>query len=298
MESINAQGSFTDKTRGRFNLVIDVINTRPFLTPKFVECRIVALIHQLARKYWFYETPLPMAILGYFFLENRWLKNYRHVPTITVSRSTKRDLEMMGFSRISIVQNGLNTKPSKGLPAKADHPTVIYVGRMKNAKKPLDVIQAFMIVRREIPDAELWMVGDGYLRAKLESSYSSIRFLGRLFPDARDELVRKSWVIAVPGIREGWGHVVTDANALGTPAVGYNVPGLEDSIRDGYNGLLVESSIPTLASALMRILKDRSLRETLSQNAMKWASQFSWDRAADEFSNLIEVEGRGSEEFV
>ncbi|MCJ7430836.1 glycosyltransferase, partial [Candidatus Bathyarchaeota archaeon] len=50
-----------------YDIVIDEINTRPFLTPKFIRKgeKIVALIHQLAREYWFYETPFPISYFGY-----------------------------------------------------------------------------------------------------------------------------------------------------------------------------------------------------------------------------------------
>ncbi|MDI6691016.1 MAG: glycosyltransferase [Candidatus Bathyarchaeota archaeon] len=52
-----------------YDVVIDEIDTRPFLTPSFVRSgeRIVALIHPLAREYWFYETPFPVSVLGYHF---------------------------------------------------------------------------------------------------------------------------------------------------------------------------------------------------------------------------------------
>ena len=85
----------------------------------------------------------------------------------------------------------------------------------------------------------------------------------------KDELVKKAWVIAVPGVREGWGQVVTDANALGTPAVGYNIPGLRDSIKHGYNGLLVDDNPEALADGMVKILSDDKLREKLSKNAIE-----------------------------
>ena len=102
-------------------------------------------------------------------------------------------------------------------------------------------------------------------------------------------MVKKAWVIAVPGVREGWGQVVTDANALGTPAVGYNIPGLRDSIKHGYNGLLVDDNPEALADGMVKILSDDKLREKLSKNAVEWAKQFSWDRSAGEFERLIET---------
>jgi len=273
-----------------FDVIIDEINTKPFLTPKFVNNgeKIIALIHQLAREFWFYETPFPVNLIGYYILEKRWLKNYANIPTITVSNSTKKNLDDLGFKKIFIVHNGLNIEPLSEVPEKAEKPTIIYVGRMKKAKKPQDVIEAFKIVKKEIRDVQLWMVGDGYLRKKLETKAKDIRFFGYVDKRTKDELVKKAWVIAVPGVREGWGQVVTDANALGTPAVGYNIPGLRDSIKHGYNGLLVEDgNIEALANAVVYLLENDNLREELSRNAIEWAKRFSWDRSAEEFEKVI-----------
>jgi glycosyltransferase involved in cell wall biosynthesis len=276
--------------RGNIELVIDEINTKPFMTTKFAEEQIIAVIHQLAREFWFYETSFPISYIGYHFLEDKWLRSYTDVPVVTVSDSTKKDLEDLGFKRIFVVHNGLNVKPVVEVPEKSERPSIVFVGRMKRAKRPRDVVEAFRIVREKFTDAELWMVGDGYLRRRLESEADShVRFFGYVDSETRDELVRRAWVIAVPGVREGWGQVVTDANALGTPAVGYDVPGLRDSIRDGFNGLLVESGPEALADGIMRVLSDDGLREDLSRNAVEWAGRFSWEKTAQEFMKILKM---------
>ena len=279
--------NFCKRNSKKYDIIIDEINTRPFLTPKFVDKRkIIALIHQLAKEFWFYETPFPISIIGYYFLEKRWLRRYVDVPTITVSDSTKKDLEDLGFKRIFIVHNGLNVKPLNEVPEKNEKPTIIFVGRMKKAKKPQDVVEAFKIAKKEVRDAELYMVGDGYMRRKLEKKCDA-KFFGYVDAKTKNELVKKAWVIAVPGVREGWGQVVTDANALGTPAIGYDIPGLRDSIKHGYNGLLVENNPKALAEAIVRILTDDKLREELSRNAIEWAKRFSWDKSAEEFERVV-----------
>jgi len=272
-----------------YDVIVDEINTRPFLTPKFVKEPVIALIHQLCREFWFYETPFPINFLGYYYLEKTWLKNYVNIPTITVSESTKKDLLDLWFKRVHIVHNGVNVKPLKKIPRKSKHPTIIYVGRMKKAKKPQDVIKAFEIVEKKIGDAELWMVGDGYLRKKLEKkACEKIKFFGYVDEKTKNDLMKGAWVMAVPGIREGWGQVVTDANALGTPAIGYNVPGLRDSVKNGFNGLLVKPDPKGLADEIIKVLKEKKLRKELSRNAIKWAKRFSWDKSAEEFMKVIE----------
>lgn len=121
-----------------YDVVIDEINTRPFMAPKFVNHgeSVVALIHQLAREYWFYETPFPASYFGRYFLEERWLKNYRDVPTVTVSESTKEDLASLGFRKIFVVGEGLNFEPLAKLGEKTTNPVVVYVGRLTRAKRP------------------------------------------------------------------------------------------------------------------------------------------------------------------
>jgi len=274
-----------------YDVIIDEINTRPFLAPKFVNNgeKIFALIHQLAREYWFYETPFPISHIGYHFLEKRWLRNYVDIPTVTVSESTKKDLLDLGFKRVSVIPEGLNFEPLDDLPTKADNPIVVYAGRLKRAKRPDHAIKAFKMVREKIPNAELWVIGDGPFRLELEKmAGEGVRFYGFLGNSERRELIKRAWVLVNPSVREGWGLNVIEANALGTPCVAYDIAGLRDSIRNGETGLLVENGdIGGLAEAITRILEDESLRRVLSKNALEYSRNFDWNKTADEFMRII-----------
>jgi hypothetical protein len=62
----------------------------PFSIPKFVgEKQVIAIIHQLTREFWFCEINY----VGYYFLEKKWLSNYKNTITLALSDSTKIDLE-------------------------------------------------------------------------------------------------------------------------------------------------------------------------------------------------------------
>jgi glycosyltransferase involved in cell wall biosynthesis len=175
------------------------------------------------------------------------------------------------------------------LPQKDSNPIVVFSGRLKRAKRPDHAIKAFAIVREKVPNAQLWVFGDGPFRKTLEGIYSEgVHFFGNLSNFERRQLVGKSWVLMVPGLREGWGLNIIEANALGLPAVAYNVPGLCDSVRDNETGLLAEGGkIKDIAEKTLNILTDNLLREKLSQNALKYSKHFSWDKTADEFMKLI-----------
>lgn len=286
---LQAKSYYRRRFKGEFDVVVDEINTRPFMTPSFVKEPIVVLIHQLAREFWFYETPFPVSILGRYWLENKWLKRYRNIPTITVSDSTKHDLEQLGFQDITIVPNGYNIKPLTEVPKKEERPTLLFVGRMGRAKLPDHALKAFRYVKQEIPEVQLWMVGDGPMREGLErkNKLQEVTFFGRVSEKEKLDFMKRAHLLLVPGVREGWGRVVIEANAMGTPAIGYDVPGLRDSIRNEVTGLLCKSNPTVMARLALRFLRDSATYEKLAVQALEWSRQFPWDSAVTKLEGIF-----------
>ena len=287
---------FYQQNRDCFDIVVDEINTKPFNTPSFVHDKpIVALIHQLAREFWFYETRFPVNVMGYFFFENYWLRKYRDIPTITVSRSTEEDLSRLGLKHVTIVPEGLDFEPLQGLPEKEGKPTVLFVGRLKKAKKPDDALKAFKVVKDEIPEAKLWIVGGGYLMEKLKNMASEmfpnsadITFFGKQSTSKKLELMSRAHVLLVPGVREGWGLVVTEASAMGTPSVAYDVPGLRDSVIDGTTGTLVHAGDHVaMAIETIDLLQDHFKCESYSKNGLLNARHFNWDITGSSIARVL-----------
>jgi glycosyltransferase involved in cell wall biosynthesis len=98
----------------------------------------------------------------------------------------------------------------------------------------------------------------------------------------------RSHALVLPSVREGWGLVVTEANSLGTPCVGYDVSGLRDSVKDGETGLLAEAgNVDDLADKIIMFLTDDTLRERLSRNALDYSRRFSWDESAKVFLEIL-----------
>jgi glycosyltransferase involved in cell wall biosynthesis len=145
-------------------------------------------------------------------------------------------------------------------------------------------------VKARIPEAKLWIAGDGYMRRDLESiSGQDCSFFGRVSEKTKINLFDRAWLIVHPSILEGFGLVVIEANARSTPAVAYDVPGLRTSIRNGETGLLAENgNVSALADAVISMIKDTGLRNRLSENALAYSKQFSWDNAAKVFYEILE----------
>lgn len=98
----------------------------------------------------------------------------------------------------------------------------------------------------------------------------------------------RAHAILVPGIREGWGLIVTEANACGTPAIGYDVPGLRDSIQGSKNGILVEATTEKMAEEMINFISNNELQKKLSVGALDYSRQFSWDKSSKEVLDILE----------
>jgi glycosyltransferase involved in cell wall biosynthesis len=192
------------KYRDFYDFVIDEINPKPFLTPKILGSKpALVLFHQMIREEWFYEMRFPLNYLCNFY-ENRWLKPYKDVLTLTVSQSSKNDLEDIGFTRVRIVPMGQSTEPLKKVGPKEEYPTVLFIGRLKKHKLPDHAIRAFLIIKNEIPSAKMWVIGDGYMRSELEKmSTEDITFFGRVDIKTKFDLLSRAHLVLVPSVREG-----------------------------------------------------------------------------------------------
>lgn len=280
------------KNKDNFDLVIDEINVKPFLTPKFVKSEkpILALIHQISPEQFLYELPFPLGHLGRYYFEKKWLSYYRKIPTLTVSNSTRMDLERLGFERVNVMPIGLSVKPLDRVGQKEASPTIVFIGRLKRHKLPDHAIRAFSIVKKNLPDARLWVIGDGYMRKELQSKISvrDVTFFGHVDSELKYNLLSRAHMVMLPAIREGWALVVTESNAMGTPVVAYNVPGLRDSVKHDETGILVKEKSPeSLASSVIHLLKNQSLLDRFSSNSLLFSKQFNWDVSTNVFERAI-----------
>ena len=117
-------------------------------------------------------------------------------------------------------------------------------GLLKKANLADECIRAFETIESEIPEAQLWIVGRGAQRDKLEAMANglNVKFFGYVDEARKLDLMQRAHAVLVPGIREGWGMVITEANACGTPAIAYDIVGYWDAVRDGETGLLTEAT--------------------------------------------------------
>jgi glycosyltransferase involved in cell wall biosynthesis len=237
---------FREEGLGRFDIVIDEVNTRPFFAHRFADVPVVALYHQTCEEIWSYEMPWPASWLGRRVLEPRWLEGMRGVPAMAVSQSTKDAIARFGIANTIVVPEGIEPPVPVDVP-KAQVPTLVHCSRLVAYKRADHVIEAFGIAQRSIPDLRLVMVGDGPEMASLQrQAPTGVEFVGFVPAQQKKELMASAHAIVMASVREGWGLVIAEAAALGTRAIAYDRPGLRDAVTAA-EGVLVPPSPEALA---------------------------------------------------
>lgn len=283
-----------------FDVVVDQINTLPFLTPWYVPAaNRRMLIHQTAREYWWRETRGAFRLVSPFgyLAESHYLKAYRATEAITISGSTRTELLSLGLApeRVNVIPLAITSTVSESLPPKEGAFRLIVIGRLTPAKFVEEAVEAFFLVHDAISDAILDIVGagDGKYRAKLERKIAarglseSVRFHGRASEDLKSELLQLAHVHVFASHREGWGLTVTEAAALGTPTVGYNAPGVRDSVRDARMLAELEEGPTGLANRVLTLAKDPTTYAEIREEAWRFARSLSYESTTDVFLEAL-----------
>ena len=123
-----------------------------------------------------------------------------------------------------------------------------------------------------------------------------VRLLGRLADADISELYQSSDLlvmpnIPVPGDVEGFGVVILEAGASGTPAIAADLEGMRDVVTEGVNGHLVECrNGQAFARAIMPYVLDRpALKQLARQAAAHTADNYSWEKIAGHYANRMRM---------
>lgn len=280
--------------RGKYDVVIDCENGIPFFTPIYVRKQIFCLLHHVHQEVFYYSLPKPLAWFASFLEKDLMTYVYKNVKFITVSESSKEEMQSIGIGTagIQVVNPGVHlAEYSLVLVEKTLRPTILYLGRLKAYKSVNVLIQAFRILLAERPDAELIIAGDGEERNKLmrlarelHLNDRQVQFIGRVDHETKLRLLQSAWVFVNPSFREGWGIVNIEANASGTAVIASDVPGLRDSVRDTETGYLVEyGDAKAFSEKIMDVIRSRELRQNMEKDARTWAKNFDWQQTSKNF---------------
>lgn len=285
------------------DIVIDMLNTLFWFTPLYVRGKVVAYVNQLAKEVLYFELPPVISHIA-AFLERLEFLPYRlkKVPFVCYAASVKADLVQYGIApgRVSLFSLGIDHKqffPGKKSPT----PLFLCINRLVKMKRTDLCIQAMAEVVKQYPAAQLEIIGFGYDKPRLERLITKLGLQQnvhfRVIPffakaeEVRTRLMQNAWALLFPSVKEGWGMTVTECAACGTPAIVSNVTGLRDAVQQHKTGIILTARpTPTeLARAMIKIIKDASLRHNLSAQAIKWGKNFTWEKSSALFQKRLGI---------
>lgn len=159
-----------------------------------------------------------------------------------------------------------------------NEPLILYIGRISPHKGIHLLIQAFLEVQKEIPEAKLIIAGKhtfaGYSRRLRSISNNSVIFAGYV-PDADIPAYYAACDIYVTAtLWEGFNLPLAEAEACGRPVIAYNMGPHPEVVSDGKTGLLTPTgNIPAMASAIQSLLTDTNTRQSMGRNAAVFARE-------------------------
>ncbi|MFI9001821.1 glycosyltransferase family 4 protein [Streptomyces sp. NPDC053541] len=288
------------RNRHAYDAVVDFQNGIPFFSPLFTPrwTADLCVIHHVHQRQFDVRFRRPLSTVGRLLEKQVSRRVYRGRPIVVVSPSTREGARReLGLGNpLHIVPNGSPAGvPAEPAGARSDTPALTVVSRLVPQKRVDLLLRALPALLRRFPELRLDLCGDGpELPALRELAgtlgvTSAVTFHGHVSDARRAELFHRAWLTVVPSAAEGWGLTVIEANAVGTPALAYDVPGLRDAIQPGVNGRLLDPSADLAdgVAAALAELADPAARELTAARCRAWAAAFSWDASAERLAEVI-----------
>jgi glycosyltransferase involved in cell wall biosynthesis len=281
--------------RHRADIVVDVQNGVPYLTPLIRRGPVVNLVHHVHREQWPVIFPGRVASVGWWLESRLAPRIYRRQQYVAVSDATRRELGGLGITpeRVDIIHNGTDLVSLDGIE-KTAHPSIVVLGRLVPQKRVDLAIEATGRLREIFPDLTLTIAGTGWWEPQLRDLVEEldlvdrVHFAGHVSQEEKHQLLARSWVQALPSLKEGWGLVIVEAGIHGTPTVAFReAGGTADAIRDGETGILTDEGLEAFTEGLASLLGDDALRHDMGTQAAEWARRFSWGQAIDRWEELL-----------
>jgi len=287
----------------QYDAVVDFQNGIPFFTPLWVPASlpIICVIHHVHQRQFDIYFQWPLNHVGRL-LESRFSRQvYGIRPMVAVSPSTRAEMRRQLHFRgpVHIVPNGVDSPLPSSMP-RSPTPAIALVTRLVPHKQLHHLVDVVPGLLQRWPDLRVDIAGTGTARDDLLARVHHlgleqvVALPGRISEQAKTDLLSQAWLTVTPSLAEGWGLTVMEANAVGTPAVAYDVPGLRDSVRHAVTGWLVppDQGLDKAVAAAIEELSDGNRQRRMADQARAWAARFSWDSSAERLAGVLLAEIR------
>ena len=288
--------------KGRYDVVVEEGfggSRIPRFAPLYVRVPIVTEWHQIHRDLFISQYPRVLVPL-LNVLERLTAYLHRNTLVRTNTQDWREVFPTIGFRKenifvlpASLREEWLNQEGT----GPVSEPRIVWLGKFRRYKCPHQLVLAMKQVVTQIPQAQLILAGRhddrkyeqelGKLVEELHLK-ESVEFLFDITEEEKRKMLRSCRVCVLPSSVEGFGVVVLEANACGTPVVASSgVP--EGAVRHNSNGLRYPfGDISSLADSVIQVLTDDELYTRLSANSMKFVKDFAWWKVGAQYEEVLQ----------
>jgi len=172
-------------------------------------------------------------------------------------------------------------------------PVLLYIGRVAHYKGVGDIIKAYKIVKKDLPDLTLVIGGKPDFSTQKSYNewkrlYKDIHFVGFV---SNKEIpyyyTMGDLFITYSHASEGFGLTPIESIACGTPVICSSLLAYKEVLKD--NAVFVEPKKPKkLAVEIIRLLKNDELRKTLVEKAQKFIKRYTWDEVGKKLEDVYQ----------
>jgi glycosyltransferase involved in cell wall biosynthesis len=271
------------------NVVHTHLYSMPYVIPAAILAKIpvrIHTIHNIAKK----EVGSFQRRINKFFYK------YCKVIPVSISPLVKKTIvEEYGFldNQVPMIYNGIDLKkciPKQEYSNKNGIINILHIGRFAEQKNHIGLIESFKIVHDNAPNTVLNLIGTGTLEKEVKNKVRElnldpcVKFLGlqsNVYP-----YLNEADIFVLPSLWEGMPITLIEAMATGLPIVATKVGGVSDIIENNVTGLLVDTNIEQIAGALLKLIKDKEMREKMGKAAKVASKRFSAQKMARKYAKL------------
>ncbi|MFA5947400.1 MAG: glycosyltransferase family 1 protein [Candidatus Gracilibacteria bacterium] len=277
------------------DIVIETCHIGPFNTPK--NCKKITIIHDLT-PILFPNFHIKKSVIIHKLLLKKIVKDADLI--ITPSTTTKTDIikkYRINEEKIKIIHGAPSSETSKNsqFPKNIKAPYLLYLGTIEPRKNLQILIESFLELKREnnIPHS-LVLAGEIGWKSKkilsLAKNNKEIIFTGHINEDKKITLYKNADMFIYPSLYEGFGLPPLEAMSHNIPVICSTGGSLKELFNE-YALMFDPQDKKTLKNHILKLIKNKTLKENLIKKAFEYSKSFTWQSSAlqllSEFKNLI-----------
>jgi len=219
---------------------------------------------------------------------------FKSTVNVSVSKSLSKELEtFMNLSKVRIIPNGVNIKPSNKKSKNNPHGKIISIGRFDEQKDYFTLLNAFAILNKKIRTSQMMLIGDGkdykkilqhIKKLKLGSSIRLLKWQNNI-----GKFLKKSDVFIFSSNYEGFPYVIIEAMSYGLPVISTDTPYGPGEILDNgkYGYLVTMKNDIKMAKYMYDLLTNKKKYRYFSLKSLERVKYFSLSKMLEAYIKLI-----------